>query len=125
MSALTIRCTLLAGLALAAANCATTPSSSVSSAWDETQIEITNNNWATAAVYAVRGGWRSRIGTVETGQTALLRLRGSASIEDVRVLIHPIGGGEDYLSPVLPRVASGRIALTVENYIAMSFLSVR
>jgi hypothetical protein len=124
-STLRIRCAVVALAGLAVADCASFQSSSGAPvAREGTRVEISNNNWATAAVYAVRGGMRSRIGTVETGQTALLRLPWSTANEDVHVLVHLVGGG-DYVSPAVPGMSGGRISLTVQNQLPLSFLSVR
>jgi hypothetical protein len=124
-SRMMIRFALLACAGLWSAGCASVQSSNLPDLERaKRQIEITNNNWATAAVYAVRGTARARIGTVETGRTALLRMPWNPVDEDVQLLIHLIGGGGDYLSPVMPRLP-GRIAMSVENQLSLSSLTVR
>jgi hypothetical protein len=123
---LAIRCALLAGLTLVSGNCATMNASTAPpDRLEERQIEVSNYNWSTAAVYAVRSGVRTRIGTVETGQTAVLRMPWSRMDAPLNVLVHLIGGGGDYVSPVVPQISDGRVALRVENSLSLSFLTVR
>ena len=125
-SYLAIRRALLAGLAWITAGCASVNSSTVPvDNLEERQIEVSNYNWSTAAVYAVRGGMRTRIGTVETGRTALLRMPWSRMDAEVYVMVHLIGGGGDYVSPPVPQISEGRVALSVENSLSLSFLTVR
>ena len=125
MSANSIRCAVLSLVLSALASCASVQSPGATTAGDEDRvIEVTNNNWQAAVVYAVHAGQRVRIGTVETGRTAVLRLPATGGDTDVSVFVHLLGGGS-YMSEVIPSYPGARIVLNLQNRIAASYFTVR
>ncbi len=92
----------------------------------ETTVLVTNNNWATVVVYAVREGSRTRLGTVTSMRTELLRFpRGSMPAGgSVRLMVDPIGSRISYTSPVVQVMPGQQIEFNIENQLAISSISV-
>jgi hypothetical protein len=61
-------------------------------------VQVTNHNPQDVDVFAVDGDQRWRLGTVTTSQTATFQLPSTAARagSDLRLVVHPIGGGGEY-----------------------------
>jgi hypothetical protein len=84
-----------------------------------TTVVVTNHNWATIDVYAVRPGMSIRLGTVETGNSASFRMPGEfeTASGDVYLLVDPIGSTRGYVTDRIVFSPGQVIALSVENAI--------
>ncbi len=115
---------------LAAGACAHTGSSPNTASANiharETTVRVTNNNWSTMAVYVVRLGMRTRIGTVESMRTEVLRVPRPlvSAAGDIRLLADPIGSTNRYLTPIIQVSPGQRIDFKVENQLTLSSVSV-
>src|SRR2546426_5825217 len=61
-------------------------------------MQVTNNHPQDIDVYVTDGTDRWRVGTIATGQTQNFTVPSAATHagSDLRVLVHPVGGGGDY-----------------------------
>ena len=89
-------------------------------------VKVENRNWSDVTVYAITGGLRQRLGTVSSMGRASFRvpphlLTGS---RDLRLLIDPIGGGQEYLSPAVQVYGGQEVAFMVQNQISLSSIGV-
>mgnify|MGYP001187639441 FL=1 len=89
---------------------------------EDVHIRIQNNNWADVAVYVIRHGMRSRIGTVSSmSQEVFAVPRGLVPPgADVQLLVDPIGSRITYTTePIL--VSPGQtIDMNVENNLRLT-----
>lgn len=85
-------------------------------------LKVENNNWLDVRVYLVRDGESIPLGMVTGPGTTEFRLPGMATLagSDTQLLVLPIGGFDDYLSPILAVNPGDRVHLTVENDLALS-----
>ncbi len=92
----------------------------------ETTVRITNNNWATVVVYLVRSGTPSRIGTVTSMRTEVLRIPRSLmpSTGSISLMVDPIGSRHTYISPVVQVAPGQQIEFNIENHLPISSISV-
>ena len=71
---------------------------------DRTTVRVINDNWLDVTVYAVRGGYRRRLGTVTSFTSRLFTLPQTFVIpsDELRLIADPIGRRGAYVSePVL------------------------
>ncbi len=90
-------------------------------------VHINNQNWQDIDVFLVRPGMKLRLGLVSSMGTLAFKLsenvlQGSAG---VRLLISPIGGGGDYVTPEIPLSQGQTLELQVENNLRLSSFDVR
>lgn len=85
-------------------------------------VQVSNNNWSDAVIWAVHGGTRVRLGDVVSHQEktlvipkSVLRGRGR-----VRVLVSLIGSREGYSTEEIDVFPGQVIDLRVQNHIAIS-----
>ncbi|HEV2132441.1 MAG TPA: hypothetical protein VGR27_15100 [Longimicrobiaceae bacterium] len=92
----------------------------------ETTVRVTNNNWATVVVYLVRSGPPTRLGTVTSMRTEVLRVPRSAmpSTGSVQLMVDPIGSRHTYTSPVIQVGPGQQIEFNIENQLSISSISV-
>jgi hypothetical protein len=89
-------------------------------------LEVDNHNWADVLIYILHDG----------RQTRFLQVTGAKSVSQpvpsqlvsangtIRLLVHRIGGLDDYLSPPVSVRNGGTIALTLEGQLHMSTVGV-
>lgn len=102
------------------------PDSVVSSRNMAPVLNVENNNWLDVHVYLVRNGDPFSLGTVSgpgERQLALPELATTPGAQ-VQILVLPIGGGDDYLSPTLLVNPGDVLHLTVENSLDLSSVTV-
>lgn len=102
------------------------PDSVVSSRRMAPVLNVENNNWLDVHVYLVRNGEPFSLGTVSGPGESRLVLPSLAMTPgaQVQILVLPIGGANDYLSPTLMVNPGDVLHLTVENSLDLSSVSV-
>lgn len=105
----------------------TGPDSVASPPRRQPMMNVENNNWMDVHVYMVRNGEPFSLGTVSGPGAARLVLPSLATTPgaQVQILVLPIGGADDYLSPVLIVNPGDVLHLTVQNSLDLSSVSVR
>ncbi len=90
-------------------------------------VHISNENWQDIDVFVVRPGAKQRLGMVTSMGAMVFKLSSEmlAGTSGVRLLISPIGGGGEYITPEIPLIEGQTLDLEVENSIGMSSYSVR
>ncbi len=93
----------------------------------EAVVHISNQNWQDIDVYVIRPGVKQRLGMVTSMGALAFKLSDTmlAGSSGVRLLISPIGGGGDYVTPEIPLIQGQTLDLEVENNLAMSSYAVR
>jgi hypothetical protein len=82
---------------------------------------VTNNNWATAVVYAVTDGQTLRLGSVETGMSATLRLPAAITASGrVNLRVYTLAASDFYESGPIFLAPGETVELVVENMILLS-----
>jgi len=89
-------------------------------------VQVTNSHVQDVNVFAVNGGERLRLGLVTTGQTQNFQVPTSFTHggTDLQILVHPVGGGGDYLSGKLMVSPGEEVNLNVAPVINQSSYSV-
>ncbi len=101
---------------------------SVDRAEADAVVRVTNHNWLDMHVYVIRdGGQRLSIGTVGSLQSAELALPFRALDPGARVQLvaDPVGSRGVYVSPEIVASPADDVILTIQNSLALSFLSVQ
>ena len=90
-------------------------------------MNVENNNWMDVHVYMVRNGEPFPLGTVSGPGEGRLVLPSLATTPgaQVQILVLPIGGADDYLSPTLIVNPGDVLHLTVQNSLDLSSVSVK
>ena len=85
------------------------------------ELVVQNNNWLDAHVYLVRGAMRTTLGLMPALTKRGFELPSWATRpgDDVRILVHLIGGGS-YLTPVVNVYRGDVVKLVVQNNLALS-----
>lgn len=85
-------------------------------------LQVENNNWMDVHVYLVRDGDPMSLGMVTGPGTTQFKLPMMATLagSDVQLLVLPIGGFDDYLSPMLTVNPGDQVDLTVQNSLPLS-----
>lgn len=93
---------------------------------NNTQLLVKNNNWLDVAVYLVRGGSRTRVGTVTSMAQAQFRIPDSyvLGVSDITVQADPIGSNRTFTSAPIQVYPGARVELTVENAVQLSNFAV-
>jgi hypothetical protein len=93
---------------------------------DELQLEVANNNWSDVIIYMLHDGVRTRFIAVTAARsaTAAIPTRYVSSNGTVQILVHRIGGNDEYVSPVVSVRLGRTVALTLESNLARSSLGV-
>jgi hypothetical protein len=93
---------------------------------DELQLEVANNNWSDVIIYMLHDGVRTRFIAVTAARSASAPIptRYVSSNGTVQILVHRIGGNDEYVSPVVSVRMSRTVALTLESNLARSSLGV-
>jgi hypothetical protein len=93
---------------------------------DELMLEVDNNNWSDMVIYMVHDGTRTRF-TLVTGSRStavVIPPRFISSNGNVQIIVHRIGGNDDYVSPVVSVRLGKTVALTLEPVLAHSTVGV-
>ena len=87
-----------------------------------TTVHVINDNWNDITVYAVRNGYRRRLGTVTSFTSRVLTLRPTLLIpnDELRLVADPIGSRGVYVSEPLVVNAGDVVEWTVRNNIRLS-----
>jgi len=115
---------LLVALPAAASAQSTTPTQSTT---PDMYVVATNNGYLDAHVYAVQGGQVQSLGMVTGLSSAKLKLP-RTMVEwggDVQLLVDPIGSAEGYLSSPIPVTRGDEVALTIQNNLDLSTVSLK
>ena len=93
---------------------------------EELQLEVANNNWSDVIIYMLHDGVRTRFIAVTAARsaTATIPTRYVSSNGTVQILVHRIGGNDEYVSPVVSVRMSKTVALTLESNLARSSMGV-
>ena len=112
--------TMAALLAVPAATAQTAPEER--SETPRTTVRVINDNWQDITVYAVRAGYRRRLGTVNSFTSRVLTLPPTLLIpsDDLRLIADPIGSRGVYVSEPLVVNAGDVVEWTVRNNIRLS-----
>lgn len=88
---------------------------------------VENHNWSDVNVYAVRDGLSVRLGTVTSMQTARFYVPADLVVgsSTLRLAADPIGALQGYTTGPIPVQPGQRIALTIENDLAISAYAIR
>lgn len=119
-------------LSLAGAGCAPAASSGYSPAGPYPEsapaptVRVTNHNWATMNVYAMRGSSRYRLGMVTSMSTAVFRIPTTVMGGQGRVelLADPIGSTRTFTAPVVYVHAGDQVQFDIQNHLPISSVSV-
>jgi hypothetical protein len=89
-------------------------------------MQITNDHPQDVDVYVTDGGDRLRLGTVSTGQTQTFTVPAAATHagSQLRVVVHPIGGGGDFSTGRVLVSPGDEVNLTVTPAIEQTMFSV-
>lgn len=89
-------------------------------------VEVSNHNWATINVYAVRSSMRSRLGTVESNETRTFRVPDTmiAGAGSIRLMASPIGSTRTHMTDEILVRPGERIEWNLENWLPMSSYAV-
>ncbi len=87
-----------------------------------TTVRVINDNWNDITVYAVRNGYRRRLGTVTSFTSRVLTLPPTLLIlnDELRLVADPIGSRGVYVSEPLVVNAGDVVEWTVRNNIRLS-----
>ena len=88
----------------------------------ETTVRVINDNWNDITVYAVRNGYRRRLGTVTSFTSRVLTLPPTLLIpsDDLRLIADPIGSRGVYVSEPLVVTAGDVVEWRLRNNIRLS-----
>lgn len=124
-----VRRSALCGIAtVATVACATAQSKHVEDEIpaDDLALEVENHNWSDVVIYVVHDGTYTRFlqlsAAKSAAQTIPARLVGSNGT--LRLLVHRIGGVDDYLTPTVSVRTGKTVALTLESNLERSSLGV-
>ena len=89
---------------------------------EQTVLLVENNNWADMAIYIVRDGMRTRLGTAPSLRSAKFALSdalvgGSA---EIRLLADPIGSSQRFLSQPIHVMPGHQVRFRLENNVQLS-----
>ena len=87
-----------------------------------TTVRVVNNNWHDIRVYAVRGGYRRRLGTVTSLTSSVLTLPPTFLIQtnDLRLIADPIGRRGAFVSEPLVVNPGDVVEWRLWNHIELS-----
>jgi hypothetical protein len=82
-----------------------------------TTVEVENRSWSAVNVYAVRGGQRVRLGTVQAVTTSVLTIPSAivSGVTSLSFLIDPIGSSRTPISQEISVREGDQITLYVPN----------
>ncbi len=108
--------------ALAAQTASEEKSKTPTAASEQTTVRVVNDNWHTITVYAVRGGYRRRLGTVTSFTSRVFALPQMFLIpsDEIRLIADPIGRRGAYVSEALVISAGDVIEWRMRNNINLS-----
>src|SRR3954467_1625158 len=108
-----------AAAALGACAPATEQATSSFPANRKTQLVIQNKNWMDVAVYLVRDGSRTRLGTVMSMASSEFKIPDAyvLGVSEINVQADPIGSNRTFTSGPIQVYPGARVELTVENAI--------
>jgi hypothetical protein len=118
---------LVTAAAFLAAACTHAPTRPTNRPQPETyHLLVRNNGWLDQDVYAYYLGHRYRLGMVSGYSSAVLKIsrRDIQPSGQLQILVHPIGGGVDYLSPTVTLMEDQHPELSIDPGINSVSLSV-
>ena len=115
----------LAALTIDVAACATHHGSSAPPAAEKAAVTVKNDNWSDVVVFVVRGGTRSRIGSVTAMSTNTFRVPSDLAPDGVlQLMVDPVGSNSVYVTDRIVVNSGQRVELTVAQVLRMSSFSV-
>lgn len=89
-------------------------------------VAVENRNWQDVRVFALVGGQRHRLGTVNSMQTQRFSVPRhlTAHGRDLQIFVDPIGGTGSFLSPRVQVYAGQEVNLSVQNHLPISSIAV-
>lgn len=116
-----------AAILMIAGGCATsgwteTSRGAAPTAAEAVTLEVDNNHWSDVIVYVVRYGTRTRVGEVRSMSRRVIRLPRSvvAGGAHLQLQLRPLGSNQGFLLDPIMVQPGQRIALTVQNHLAIS-----
>lgn len=85
-------------------------------------IQVDNENWADVTVYVLVNGSRTRIGEVTSLTKESLSLGRTWKETQIRILVHPLAGVQDWVSDEIDLHNISRMLLTVQQPLTYSHL---
>lgn len=93
---------------------------------DDLMLEVANNNWSDVVIYMVHDGRRTRFTAVTAAASASIVIpsRFVSSNGTVQIVVHRIGGNDEYVSPTVSVRMGHTVALTLESNLMRSTVGV-
>lgn len=93
---------------------------------EKTTVRVENRNWSDVTVYAILGGQRQRLGTVNSMGSASFRVPSHflAAGRDLQLLVDPVGSSEEYMSPAMQVYSGQEVSLSVQNHLSVSSVAI-
>ena len=93
---------------------------------DDLVLAVSNNNWSDVVIYMVHDGRRTRFTAVTAAGSASIVIppRFVSSNGTVQIVVHRIGGDDDYVSPTVSIRMGHTVALTLESNLVRSTVGV-
>src|SRR5262245_45099807 len=90
-------------------------------------VQITSDHPQDVTVYVIDNGIRYRLGMLTTAQTQRFKLPAGVSLtgRDLKVLVHPIGGGGDYMTENFVVNPGDEVRVSIKPALPQTSLSVR
>jgi len=87
-----------------------------------TIVHVSNQNWQDVDLFVVRPGAKLRLGMVTSMGTMDFRLPSTimSGVPSLRVIVSPIGGGRDYITPEISLNQGQTLDLEVENNLRLT-----
>lgn len=117
--------TAYAGLTLVTGACATNHGSGAAQPPERVTVTVKNTNWMDMDVFAVRGGTRSRVGSVTGLTTATLHVPTDFAPDGIlQFMVDPVGSDGTYVTEKISVSPGQRIELTIGTVLRMSTYAV-
>ncbi|SRR6266566_3579602 len=93
---------------------------------DDLVLQVNNNNWSDVVIYLLHDGRRNRFLVVTAARSASVTLpaRYVSSNGTVQIVVHRIGGTDEYVSPAVSVRLGHTVALTLESNLVRSSVGV-
>ncbi len=113
---------LVAVPALAAQTASEETSETPAAVPERTTVRVVNDNWHDMTVYAVRSGYRRRLGTVTSLSSSVFTLPPTFLVqsEELRLIANPIGRRGRFVSEALVISAGDVVEWRLRNNISLS-----
>ena len=85
-------------------------------------VHVSNQNWQDIDLFVVRPGAKLRLGVVTSMGTMDFRLPSAimSGVPSLQLIVSPIGGGRDYITPEISLGRGQTLDLEIENNLRMT-----